>query len=227
VCPPGHHRRGHRPYRRCLHLRHDGGRHLRHPRQGRGSSSPPPNKPRTPGARCVDRPLGRTYLSATPTTWSALLSSGWGGDSQLTARSGGEPLPEALAERLLQRCAGLWNSYGPTETTDVASCADIVAGDPITVGRPLPGTWVYVLDPQGRLLPPGVPGELVIGGAGVARGYLNRPVETAEFPRRPFPRARPRVLDRRPGTLARRRPDPTPRSLRRAAEDTRFPYRTS
>ncbi len=130
---------------------------------------------------------GATYLSATPTTWSALLDIGWVGSSRLTVLSGGEPLPEVLAGRLLERCAAVWNTYGPTETTDVANCDRVVAGAPITVGHPLPGARVYVLDQQFRPLPAGVPGEIVIGGAGVARGYLNRPVEMAErFAADPF-----------------------------------------
>src|SRR5439155_6423451 len=48
------------------------------------------------------------------------------------------------------------------------------------IGRPLAGTGLAVRDPHGALVPPGVPGELWIGGAGVARGYLNRPELTAE-----------------------------------------------
>jgi myxalamid-type nonribosomal peptide synthetase MxaA len=47
------------------------------------------------------------------------------------------------------------------------------------VGTPLSGVRVYVVDPNGRLQPVGVPGEIAIGGAGMARGYLNRPDEHA------------------------------------------------
>ncbi|HEU4562741.1 MAG TPA: amino acid adenylation domain-containing protein, partial [Longimicrobium sp.] len=73
--------------------------------------------------------------------------------------------------------------YGPTEGTILASThpvpADgIVAGHPI--GRPLGNVRLYVCDALGRPQPAGVPGELLIGGAGVARGYLGRPELTAE-----------------------------------------------
>jgi amino acid adenylation domain-containing protein len=73
--------------------------------------------------------------------------------------------------------------YGPTEGTILASThpvpADgIVAGHPI--GRPLGNVCLYVCDALGGPQPAGVPGELLIGGAGVARGYLGRSAMTAE-----------------------------------------------
>jgi amino acid adenylation domain-containing protein len=122
-----------------------------------------------------------SLLSATPATWSALLDAGWAGAKGLTASSGGESLTPAVAQALLERCAGLWNCYGPTEATDVVCCGAVVAGQPIAVGRPLDGTWVYVLDEHDRPVPAGVPGEIVIGGAGVAGGYVDRPAETARY----------------------------------------------
>ncbi len=102
---------------------------------------------------------------------------------------GGEALPPALVERLRPRFRGtLRNMYGPTETT-IWSTSSIVgdAKDGITIGRPIANTRVYVVDRELRLCPIGVPGELVIGGAGVVRGYLGRPDLTAErFVRDPF-----------------------------------------
>ena len=122
---------------------------------------------------------GATYMMATPTTWSALISVGWQGDSRLRAASGGEPLSEGLAEALLQRCAGVWNAWGPTEATVAATVGRVAPGDTVTVGTPLAGVRVYIVDERGRLQPVGVPGEIAVGGAGVARGYLNRPDEQA------------------------------------------------
>jgi amino acid adenylation domain-containing protein len=77
------------------------------------------------------------------------------------------------------------NSYGPTETVVIAvgnrlapGAAD---GDParIPIGLPLPGRELRVLDAALRPVPPGVPGELYIGGYAIGRGYLRRPALTA------------------------------------------------
>ena len=57
--------------------------------------------------------------------------------------------------------------------------AEAIAGSR-SVGRPLPGWHVHVLDPDGRPVPAGVAGELYVGGAGVAAGYLNRPELTGQ-----------------------------------------------
>ncbi|HLX08271.1 MAG TPA: amino acid adenylation domain-containing protein, partial [Thermoanaerobaculia bacterium] len=92
----------------------------------------------------------------------------------------GEDCSEELAERW---GAGgrLMNGYGPTETTVVVSCGvhQPGTGKP-PIGRPIDGVDVYVVDEAGEEVPPGVPGELWVGGAGVARGYLGQPDKTAE-----------------------------------------------
>ncbi|WP_338861074.1 amino acid adenylation domain-containing protein [Mycetohabitans rhizoxinica] len=76
----------------------------------------------------------------------------------------------------------LLNVYGPTETTVTATVYEVTDNERSwrTIGRPIDNTRLYILDPQGHLLPLGAVGELYIGGAGVARGYLNRPELTAE-----------------------------------------------
>jgi len=78
--------------------------------------------------------------------------------------------------------------YGPTETTIWSTLCKVELLDgPISIGRPLANTQVYLLDKNLKLVPIGVPGELHIGGDGLARGYLNRPELTAEkFIRNPF-----------------------------------------
>ncbi|MEA2148108.1 MAG: hypothetical protein QOG59_3695, partial [Solirubrobacteraceae bacterium] len=57
-----------------------------------------------------------TIMQATPTTWRMLLDSGWQPPAGMRALCGGEPLPVALADRLVQSGLQLWNMYGPTET---------------------------------------------------------------------------------------------------------------
>ncbi len=70
--------------------------------------------------------------------------------------------------------AHLYNLYGPTETTIYATAALVPRTGPITVGVPLTGNWVEVVDERGEKVPHGEVGELWIGGAGESRGYLNR-----------------------------------------------------
>ncbi|WP_406727867.1 amino acid adenylation domain-containing protein [Streptomyces sp. GD-15H] len=75
-----------------------------------------------------------------------------------------------------------FNVYGPTETTIFATGTHTDENlDLIHIGRPITNARFYVLDPYLRPVPPGVPGELWIGGAGVTRGYMNRPDLTAEY----------------------------------------------
>ncbi len=122
---------------------------------------------------------GATYMMATPTTWSALVASGWNGNRHLAAASIGETLPDGLAKALLQRCGQVWNTYGPTEATIIDTVVKLADGDTVTVGKPFSNVRMYVVDPAGRLQPVGVPGEIAIGGVAVARGYHNRPEEQA------------------------------------------------
>ena len=96
---------------------------------------------------------------------------------------GGEALPPALLQELhplLHAGAEVINLYGPTETTVWSTAGAVEPGAPVRLGRPLANTLLAVVDRHLRPLPPGVPGELLIGGAGVARGYLDRPELTAE-----------------------------------------------
>jgi natural product biosynthesis luciferase-like monooxygenase protein/amino acid adenylation domain-containing protein len=95
---------------------------------------------------------------------------------------GGEALPTALAHPLRAALSGtILNMYGPTETTIWSTTQDIADGDePISIGRPIANTAIYILDGQLQPVPVGVPADLYIGGAGVARGYLNNPALTAE-----------------------------------------------
>ncbi|MGF0539397.1 amino acid adenylation domain-containing protein [Agrobacterium sp. ES01] len=118
---------------------------------------------------------GATIVQATPTLWQMLVEAGLDGTTNLKKLCGGEALPKALAVTLAGMQGELWNMYGPTETTIWSSVARIADPDaPITIGHPIANTQLHILDREGRLVPPGVTGELYIGGDGLAQGYFDR-----------------------------------------------------
>ncbi len=89
---------------------------------------------------------------------------------------GGEACPPELAERLATGLDGVvrevWNTYGPTEATVVACLAKLDGLGPVSIGLPLPGWDLAVVDKDGHQVGYGQSGELVIGGVGLAR-YLD------------------------------------------------------
>ncbi|HEY0640428.1 MAG TPA: amino acid adenylation domain-containing protein, partial [Pseudonocardiaceae bacterium] len=102
-----------------------------------------------------------------------------------TVLTGGEAcLPRAFT-RVLDACPGLTlaHVYGPTETTTYATYHRVRRPGPddrtVPIGRALDNTRVYVLDEALRPVPPGVTGELCVGGVGLARGYLGHGAATA------------------------------------------------
>jgi amino acid adenylation domain-containing protein len=124
---------------------------------------------------------GVTALQATPAGWRTLVDAGGIPDGVRLRMTAGEPLPRDLADVMGAATAvRLWNLYGPTETT-IYSGGDAVAPSPapIEIGSIIAGTRVYVLDGRLRPVPPGVFGEVYIGGAGVANGYHRAPGMTA------------------------------------------------
>ncbi|MGW1175356.1 amino acid adenylation domain-containing protein [Kitasatospora sp. NPDC002543] len=155
-------------------------------------------------ARFIER-AGVTLMTATPTTLRMLVAAEWSGPG-VRVVSIGEPMDPGLARELLARTGEAWNAYGPTESTVYSTMARVESpvGESVPIGGPLAGETAYVLDAMGRLVPPGVTGELWIGGAGVARGYRNRPDATAAaFTADPFVPGGRRY---RTGDLARWRP---------------------
>jgi len=99
------------------------------------------------------------------------------------------------SERLLPASVSAWsqhvgsrvrllNAYGTTETAITSTVYEAGASASrdaanVAIGKPLQGVRVYVVDSRMQLLPVGVPGEALIGGASIALGYLNQPAETA------------------------------------------------
>jgi len=164
----------------------------------------------------LDRQSGYSFVKLTPSHLD-LLNQAVTGEriAGLTKMLilGGEALHGERLDRWRQHSPAtrIINEYGPTETVvgccfyEVAQGASLNGAVPI--GRPVANTQVYVLDEYLNPLPPGIPGELFIGGIGLARGYLNNPDLTARaFIPHPFSRERgARVY--RTGDRARYLPD--------------------
>ncbi|WP_237478543.1 non-ribosomal peptide synthetase [Lichenibacterium dinghuense] len=135
-----------------------------------------------------------THVTLPPSALAAMAPEGLPDLGLIVAA--GEACDAALAARWAQG-RRLVNAYGPTE---IAVCATMGAFDPATgefpIGQPIANVRVYVLDRHGAPVPPGVAGEIHVGGAGVARGYLNQPDLTAE-------RFVPDAVSGRPGRLYR------------------------
>ena len=159
-----------------------------------------------------------TIMQATPATWRLMIEAGWdgpithGGGGLKKVLCGGEAWPAGLARELIARADEVWNMYGPTETTIWSTCAKITDPDHVVIGKPIANTQLYIVDKNLLLVPPGVAGELLIGGDGLARGYHARPELTTErFVDSPFGDGRLY----RTGDLVKQLPDGSVRYLNR------------
>jgi amino acid adenylation domain-containing protein len=125
-----------------------------------------------------------SLINTGPSLFEALLRADALPSGVTTVILAGEKLSRRLAASIFNAAPRLrlLNCYGPTETTVYSSWAVVdpeVHSEP-TIGRAIWNTTLHVLDRGGALLPPGIEGDLFIGGSGVARGYLDRPELTAE-----------------------------------------------
>ncbi|MFL0579978.1 Pls/PosA family non-ribosomal peptide synthetase [Dietzia sp. 179-F 9C3 NHS] len=119
---------------------------------------------------------GITVISTVPT-----LASMWPDAMLADVRLvilGGEACPPELAARLQWPGREVWNTYGPTEATVVACAAPLTGAGEVSIGLPLDGWDLAVVDSSGHPVAYGEAGELVIGGVGLAR-YLD-PAKDAE-----------------------------------------------
>ncbi|MFB9367114.1 non-ribosomal peptide synthetase [Kitasatospora albolonga] len=187
---------------------------------GAGVVLPEADPDATPGA-VVDAAIayGATVVDLVPSLLAALEDEDLGRLPARVVFCGGEPLPAAQAERYRRLGSGtLYNQYGPSETCIDASSHRYDGGTAegtVSIGRPIGGVRLHVLDSALRRVPVGVTGELYIGGLGVARGYAGRPAETAaRF--LPEPAGPPGARMYRTGDRARWNPDGTVQFLGRA-----------
>ncbi|MFN3016851.1 amino acid adenylation domain-containing protein [Vibrio coralliilyticus] len=127
-----------------------------------------------------------TAIYCVPTIWNELLNYRCSFDSALslpeTVFLSGEPIGEDIKQRTFDSIENvrLFNLYGPTET--VANCAftELEPDQPVTIGKALAGSELFLLDEKGALVTDGSVGEICICGPGVARGYSHRPELSAE-----------------------------------------------
>jgi len=94
----------------------------------------------------------------------------------------GEACPAELVTRWAADGRRCLTGYGPTEATVAVSVGECRPGEPVTIGAPLPGVTVRVVDPSGAAAPAGEAGELLVGGVGLARGYLPAPDHATDPP---------------------------------------------
>lgn len=124
-----------------------------------------------------------THAFVTPSVLTTLDPNGL--DDLTVLIAGGEACPPRLVEDWAAtigcgRTRGVFDGYGPTETTIMSAISDpLAAGDQVTIGEALPGERIAIRDEALDEVPSGTIGELYISGVGLARGYHGRPAQTA------------------------------------------------
>ncbi len=152
-----------------------------------------------------------TLVNTVPSAIAELVRIGALPASVRTVNLAGEPLPRALVDAVyaVETVEKVYNLYGPSEDTTYTTWLRVPRHETRepSVGRPIDGTHVYLLDASMEPVPVGVLGELYVGGDGLARGYLGRPGLSAEcFVADPFS-AEPGARLYRTGDLGRCRDD--------------------
>jgi amino acid adenylation domain-containing protein len=141
-----------------------------------------------------------TLMQATPVTWNMLFRIGWKNKEKVKILCCGEKITDNLKQQFMDTNSDVWNGYGPSETTIYSTMKHLEADEPVTIGKPMGNTQIYILDKQLEPVPMGIVGELCISGDGVAKGYFKNPKLTAEkFINDPF---RPGNIIYKTGDLA-------------------------
>jgi non-ribosomal peptide synthetase-like protein len=166
-----------------------------------GSRSECQDVPGLGGANGVWAQRGVTLVNAVPTLINIMTSL----DDECRLpplvrllNLGGEACPPALVDRLWSPSLRIVNTYGPSETTVTATFKELVPGEVVTIGKPLPGYHALLLPVLDEIptswtpleIKEGVEGELAIGGECIGKGYIGRTALTKEkFVNHPLPSA--------------------------------------
>ncbi|AUT02776.1 non-ribosomal peptide synthetase [Nostoc sp. CENA543] len=125
-----------------------------------------------------------TLINTVPSAAAEMLHMNTIPSSVQVINLAGEPLKNSLVQALYQTTAvkEIYNLYGPTEDTTYSTFTKVAknAQDEPSIGKAIANTRIYILDQYNQPLPPGIPGELCIAGAGLAQSYWHRPETTAE-----------------------------------------------
>lgn len=160
-----------------------------------------------------------THLSATPSALSTLPAHEYPALSHVIVN--GEACPSDLAEQHSRvRC--FFNAYGPAEATVLYTVKECHPGQPVTIGRAIDNTQVWILDSDMNPLVQGGVGEIWLTGAGLARGYLRRPELTDDRFRVLTTLAAEPLRAYRTGDLARMVPDGEIAHLGRADDQVKL-----
>jgi amino acid adenylation domain-containing protein len=130
---------------------------------------------------CGDR--GVTLVNTVPSAVGELLALAAIPPSVRTITIAGEALSREVVDGLygLPFVERVYNLYGPTEDTTFSTCMLVERGSlrVPSIGCAIRGSWTVAVDERFAPTPAGLPGELMLGGAGLARGYVNQPGLTA------------------------------------------------
>lgn len=132
----------------------------------------------TAGGGDAAKAMARARVTVLPCMPSHLASLGDDVPSVRLLIVVGGTCPDPLVARWARADRRFVGTYGQPETMVVATFAELDPARPSTLGHPLPGCRVHLLDERQQLVQRGQIGEICIGGVGVSRGYLGLPAET-------------------------------------------------
>ncbi|MCE5291422.1 MAG: amino acid adenylation domain-containing protein [Nocardiaceae bacterium] len=117
-----------------------------------------------------------THAVVTPGLFATVDPTGL--DDLQVVVAAGEAIPADLVARWSKTDAGrsrqFFDAYGPTEATCICTAGEIATGVPVTIGEPISGARIAILDSRLRVVPVGVAGELYVSTRQLARGYHGR-----------------------------------------------------